>query len=186
MHTTPATALDVAEYLLEKAGPLEALKLQKLVYYSQAWSLVWEGSPAFNEEVQAWIHGPVVPELYQMHAHQTEVLAVGGHSERVSDATRACVNEVLLYYGHKSGTELRALTHAEGPWRNARGDTPENMPSTEPISRETMRSFYAGRPCGGGEPFTDVSCFSESRVRESRRELEAGKFGGLESLRSGT
>jgi uncharacterized phage-associated protein len=52
---------DVAAYILEQRGPMSAMKLQKLVYYSQAWSLVWEDRPLFREEIQAWASGPVVP-----------------------------------------------------------------------------------------------------------------------------
>lgn len=44
---------DVAAYILEHAGPLTAMKLQKLVYYSQAWQLVWEDKALFPERIEA-------------------------------------------------------------------------------------------------------------------------------------
>jgi len=43
------------------------MKLQKLVYYSQAWALVWDEEPLFTERVEAWANGPVVPDLYREH-----------------------------------------------------------------------------------------------------------------------
>ncbi len=52
-----ASCLDVAEYILREMGPVTAMKLQKLVYYSQAWSLVWDEEPIFEEEIQAWANG---------------------------------------------------------------------------------------------------------------------------------
>lgn len=56
-----ANVFDVAQYIVNKTGRISSIKLQKLVYYSKAWSLVWDDDPLFTEEVQAWAHGPVVP-----------------------------------------------------------------------------------------------------------------------------
>ena len=56
-----ATAHDVAAYILQKKGEMTAMKLQKLVYYSQAWSVVWDERPLFHEKIEAWANGPVVP-----------------------------------------------------------------------------------------------------------------------------
>ena len=63
-----ASVYDVAAYILEKQGAMTTWKLQKLVYYSQAWSLVWDDDVLFPEEIEAWANGPVVRELY--HAHR--------------------------------------------------------------------------------------------------------------------
>lgn len=65
--TTMATVFDVAKYILEKQGQMTTMKLQKLVYYSLAWSLVWDEKPLFTETVKAWANGPVVPDLYGKH-----------------------------------------------------------------------------------------------------------------------
>jgi len=62
-----ASVFDVALAILQKHGPMTAMKLQKLVYYCQAWHLVWEGRPMFRERIEAWASGPVVPELYEAH-----------------------------------------------------------------------------------------------------------------------
>ena len=55
---------NVVQYILKKAGPMSAMKLQKLVYYCQAWSLVWDEEQLFKDEIQAWANGPVAPYLY--------------------------------------------------------------------------------------------------------------------------
>ena len=60
-----ANVFDTAKYILDQKGSMSAMKLQKLCYYSQAWSLVWDDRPLFNEEFQAWANGPVCPELFQ-------------------------------------------------------------------------------------------------------------------------
>jgi uncharacterized phage-associated protein len=64
------SVLDVAAYIVQKLGPLTAMKLQKLVYYSQAWSLVWDEKPLFRERVEAWANGPVVRRLFEVHKGQ--------------------------------------------------------------------------------------------------------------------
>ena len=62
-----ASALDVAQYILDRRGPMTAMKLQKLVYYSQAWSIVWDDDVLFPERIWAWKNGPVVRELWEAH-----------------------------------------------------------------------------------------------------------------------
>ena len=64
------TVHDVAAYILNKTGEITAMKLQKLVYYSQVWSLVWDEQPLFEARIEAWANGPVIPELYNEHRGQ--------------------------------------------------------------------------------------------------------------------
>ena len=59
-----AKVKDVAQYILEKQGDMTTIKLQKLVYYCQAWALVWTEAPLFEEKIEAWANGPVTPELF--------------------------------------------------------------------------------------------------------------------------
>ena len=61
------TVFDVAKYILEQHGPTTTVKLQKLVFYCQAWSLVWDKVPIFDESIEAWANGPVVPVLFSKH-----------------------------------------------------------------------------------------------------------------------
>ena len=49
-----ASVLDAAAYMLQRCGPMTTWKLQKLVYYAQAWSLVWDDDALFDEEIEAW------------------------------------------------------------------------------------------------------------------------------------
>ncbi|WP_328689855.1 DUF4065 domain-containing protein [Streptomyces phaeochromogenes] len=72
----------VAEYILQKHAAAEpdrpamtAMKLQKLVYYCQAWHLAWEGRASFPEAIRAWASGPVCPALYELHQGHFEIEA---------------------------------------------------------------------------------------------------------------
>lgn len=66
---------DVAKYILEKCSSMTTMKLQKIVYYCQAWSLAWDDEPIFDEDFQAWANGPVCPELFKQHRGKYRIQA---------------------------------------------------------------------------------------------------------------
>jgi uncharacterized phage-associated protein len=122
-----ATVFDVAAYILEKRGEMSAGKLQKLVYYSQAWSLVWDQRPLFGERIEAWMNGPVCPGLYRVHSGLFMVRSVpGGNAGALDAAARETMDDVLDFYGGMHPQELSELTHcgtavAQGARRPAGG-----------------------------------------------------------------
>ncbi len=85
-----ATVFDVAAYILEKYGSMPAMKLRKLVYYSQAWSLVLDNAPLFNEKIEAWINSPIVPALYKHLKDEFMITPemTGGNSSALKEAQR--------------------------------------------------------------------------------------------------
>ena len=141
------SAHDVAAYILKKHGPLSAMKLQKLVYYAQAWSLVWDDRQLFAEPVEAWANGPVVRSLYDCHRGQFEVRDWRwGDPAKLDDAARETVDAVLDYYGGRNAQALSDLTHRELPWREARRDVPDGERGAAPISLATMAEYYSSLP----------------------------------------
>lgn len=142
------TVFDVAAYILEKGGEMSAMKLQKLVYYSQCWSLVWDETPLFDEGIQAWANGPVSPDLYAAHKGRFKVSpgAIGGSSAKLSDSQRATIDEVMNFYGGKSAQWLSDLTHLEAPWRLARerASVVDGENCQEPITLSDMHEYYSG------------------------------------------
>ena len=113
-----ATVHDVAAYVLKKSGPISAMKLQKLVYYSQAWSLVWDEAPLFGAPIQAWANGPVVPALYSEHKGRFKVGSWHlGKASALTEKQQSTVDAVLRFYGDKPSQWLSDLTHMEAPWR---------------------------------------------------------------------
>lgn len=62
-----ATVFDTAKYILNKMGKVSTMKLQKLCYYAQAWSIAWTEKPLFDERIEAWVNGPVFPDLFKAH-----------------------------------------------------------------------------------------------------------------------
>lgn len=145
-----ASAADVARYILDAMAPdqygrrVTAWKLQKLVYYAQAWSLVWDEEPLFDDEIQAWANGPVVRSLYDLHSGRFRLFAgdIDGTPENLTKDQRETIDIVLEHYGDKSPQYLSDLTHMEDPWRNARGDLPDGARSQRIISLEAMAEYY--------------------------------------------
>ncbi len=140
-----ANVFDVSAYILKNAGAMSAMKLQKLVYYSQAWSLVWDEKPIFSERIEAWANGPVCPELYQAHKGQFTVSKIAeGRPSRLNSDERETIDVVLKKYGSKSAPWLSDLTHKEWPWKNARRGIPSGVRSNATISHADMAEYYSG------------------------------------------
>ena len=138
-----ATAHDVAAYILRKRGEMTAMKLQKLVYYSQAWSLVWDDEPLFQDRIEAWANGPVVPALYNEHRGKFKVDSwEKGNPEKLGDKQRKSVDAVLRYYGDRSSQWLSDLTHREDPWLDARQGLGPGERGTRVISLASMAEYY--------------------------------------------
>jgi uncharacterized phage-associated protein len=138
-----ASAHDVAAYILDQHGSMSAMKLQKLVYYSQAWHLVWEEEPLFEEGIQAWANGPIVRELYDVHRGQFTVKHwPEGDAANLSEDERTSIDAILIHYGDKSAAWLSEATHREDPWRDARDDLGPGDRSSREITMAAMAEYY--------------------------------------------
>lgn len=134
------TVFDVAAYILQQRGTMTTWKLQKLVYYSQAWSLVWDDNALFPEEIQAWDNGPVVPVLYAEHRGKFRVSGLDkGDPSALNSVQKETVDAVLRDYGNKTSQWLSDLTHAEGPWKNAR----KSLIRSPRITEKSLFSYYS-------------------------------------------
>lgn len=145
-----ASVCDVATYVLDKQGSVSTMKLQKLVFYSQALHLVQHGTPLFNDRIEAWANGPVVPSLFSKHRGKF-VISRGFfgplRSCALSSEEVAPIDRVLRILGPWTGADLSALTHGEEPWRAAREGLAPTAPSKNEISQESIRTFYGSPRC---------------------------------------
>ena len=148
IHTSPPPQVslnvhDVAAYILKKQGEMSAMKLQKLVYYSQAWSLVWDEQPLFKAKIEAWANGPVVRALYDKHRGQFSVKQWSdGDRTKVTGEAKKTIDSVLSFYGDKSGQWLSELTHKERPWLDARKGLSDDDRSNHEISPAALAEYY--------------------------------------------
>lgn len=134
---------DVAKYFLTKVDEEEGeaitnLKLQKLAYYAQSAHLAFHGSPLFSETLEAWKHGPVVPELYRAYkdcgsSPLPKTTSVGEVDYGVGE--RKLMDDVYTFFGQFAAWKLRDMTHQETPWKEA-------YPTQGVISHTSMRDYF--------------------------------------------
>jgi uncharacterized phage-associated protein len=147
---------ELSQTILNKIGGVSHLKLQKLIYYIEAWHLAILDEPLINDEFEAWLHGPVIRSIYAKYVGNGFNMYDGlsfdkGQAEEHSAAIEAklhadqneLISDVLAEYGDKSDYHLECLTHSEEPWIEARKGVAQGEASRNIISKETMKRFYA-------------------------------------------
>lgn len=148
MNTQIATADQISDFLLsecrERGEVLTNLKLQKLLYYAQAWHLALFDKPIFEEDFQAWVHGPVSPSQYKRFKDYKwmPILEEGITRPNLSADLEKHLMEIIDSFGTESATALELMTHSERPWLDARGDLPHDANSEAIISKEAMQTYY--------------------------------------------
>ncbi|MCD4655071.1 DUF4065 domain-containing protein [bacterium] len=137
-------AMDITSYFLscvdEEAGDfMTNMKLQKLLYYAQGFSLALFDKPLFEEIIKAWEHGPVVPSVYHYFKDNGsgpikihDPIDLEKYPKEVQDL----LDEVYQVYGCYSASYLRTMTHAEPPWKN----TPRNEEITHSLLIEYFKT----------------------------------------------
>lgn len=141
-------AIDVAEEVLRALRePVNSVVLEKVLYYCQAWSLVWRRRvPIFPQRIEAWANGPVVPSVYACHRQHGWVRAgeIVPEPRPLDPQERDVVAAVAPFYAAFGADGLITLSHGERPWRIARhraGVGPGER-SNEVILLEDMADFY--------------------------------------------
>lgn len=142
------TANGVADYLLwfakEHGDILTPLKLQKLMFYADAWHMVLnDGEELVKQPFEAWVHGPVLRDIYfRFNHYRWNPITQDVSRPDLSQKLQSFLNDVYKVFGGFSGYELEQLTHQEQPWRAARGDLAPDASCTEAIDKKLTRAFY--------------------------------------------
>lgn len=122
----PYPAKTIARWLIAWAetdgDEISNLKLQKLLYYAQGHYLGERHAVLFFDEIQAWSHGPVVPDVYHAYKdHGSASLILPDDDPFTWDDVDLDTSEFLSAiwntYGGYSAGRLRSMTHEEPPWR---------------------------------------------------------------------
>lgn len=146
-----AQVADVAKYILttRTAQKLSttAYALQKILYYCQAWMLVAQGRKLFDNDIEAWDQGPVVPEVFRRYCRGRHFVfpseISGADPERLALDERTLIDSILDLYkddeGDHLGDFLAENSHQEDPWIKARQSDKKN----EVITAESMVDYYS-------------------------------------------
>lgn len=148
---TMTTAANVTSYLVKKCidegNPLTNKRLQKLLYYIQAWHLAINSEPIFDDKIEAWIHGPAIRSIYETYKSfvANPINSVLNIGEKLEDKTILFIDKIVKAYSAYDTATLEYMTHAEAPWQNARKGLESNESSNNEITQESMRTYYAKR-----------------------------------------
>lgn len=140
-----ASVFDVARYILHKRGRMSAWKLQKLCYYAQAWQLAWTDHEMFPEDFEAWRNGPVCRELFYEHQGKFSVEEndlLKGDTSALTDDEIESIDIIDRGYGECEPYELREQARSEPPWKDARGDLPDDASCETVITKDSMIGYY--------------------------------------------
>ncbi|MEG4850226.1 DUF4065 domain-containing protein [Microcoleus sp. B5-D4] len=126
---------------------INAYKLQKLMYYAQAWYLGVYGKPLFDADFEAGIHGPVIPDLLEKYQRQFSWEAITEKIEqpKLPQKIGEFIEEVADAYFEYDDATLERMICSEKPWQEARGDLPRDESCHGIISHESMKKYYSGR-----------------------------------------
>jgi uncharacterized phage-associated protein len=144
----------VADFLIQlvdrtSGDSINLFKLQKMVYYAQAWHLTLYEQPLFDDEFEAWVHGPVSPELHRRFRHFDSqpigLEAVDTDTTKLDVSVRDFLDEVWTVYGKYSVPYLEKMSHDESPWQDVRVGLAPDVRGNRVITQEAMCKFYSQR-----------------------------------------
>ena len=129
------------------------LKLQKLLYYVQAWSLGILKVKFINTKFEAWVHGPVCRDLYdRFKTNKTlyspisvDDIIIQNPEELIDEEDIKFINFILENYAGFSGAELETMTHNESPWKETRQGLSPMQSSHKEIKDDLMKTYYGAK-----------------------------------------
>lgn len=132
---------DIANYVLSKES-MTHKKLQKVSFYIYSWALIHFREKVINTSFQAWVHGPVSPELYLEYKgygykkiNDYSIVSIDGDLKMISD-------KVISFYSEFTGNDMEIKTHLEDPWKISRGDSLKYQPSNNKIEETAIIDYY--------------------------------------------
>ena len=145
----------MAKYVCLKIGAMSHLKLQKLLYYCYALHLSYFDEELFEENFEAWVHGPVSRTLWDtvkkhslLHSDIKYTLEKGEddpiklvQSVLTSDQLQL-IDDTLDKLGKLNGFELENMTHSEQPWNEARIGYKEGDRCGVILKKDSIQSYY--------------------------------------------
>lgn len=136
---------EVVGYLLFQCEDITPLALQKALYYVQGLYYVFMSTFLFDDDCEAWVHGPVYRDIYNRYSNYRFDPIEGEKDFDVSiftNAEKAVIDSVTQYFCCYSGKILECFTHSEMPWLKTRGNLPAEAHSNRIISKELIGEYF--------------------------------------------
>jgi uncharacterized phage-associated protein len=157
----------------EESDPLTNLRLQKLLYYAQAWSLVLRETELFPEEIRAWRYGPVVEEVYQTLPSGKCAACVPpdafAKAPNLDADDAAFLKSFWEAYSQYSASQLYRMTHSEMPWKNTLGKLAPSDNGNDLIPVGLLDEFFSKQEVPA--PLAEYCHELRRREEEAERKL---------------
>ena len=135
-------ALTIAKWIINKIHP-EPLKLQKLLYLAQGYSYAFYDRPLFNDELEAWVHGPVVRKVYNIFKnYQHNSIDTNFEIEELDDEAKDVLNYVINHFAKYDAKYLEKLSHEQEPWILSREGLDPDERNDKTIAKETIANYF--------------------------------------------
>lgn len=135
-------ALTIAKWFINKLHP-EPLKLQKLLYLAQGYSYAFYDRPLFNDELEGWVHGPVVSQIYHMFKnYQYNCIDLSYEMEELDDEATDVLNYVVNKFSKYDSKYLEELSHNQEPWILSRDGLDPDERSDKTILKENIANYF--------------------------------------------
>lgn len=153
MNLARVDSRELANYILAKVGPMNHLKLQKLLYYVEAYHLAYFDTSIIDDDFEAWLHGPVSRKIWDHMKESANIYDLINCPEDKNDIANdfkntitedqlGLINDVLEEYGKESSYRLECMTHDEDPWKKAREGYAPGDKCEAIIDKGLMQKFY--------------------------------------------
>lgn len=135
----------VANYLIENCKDITHLSLQKALYYIQGFFYAFNGTFLFDEDCEAWVHGPVYRVIYDKYKNyiydpleNEQTLEVDSFNSLEKVVLESVVKNICCY----SGKILEEFTHSEIPWIETRGILERTDKTNAVIKKELISEYF--------------------------------------------
>lgn len=135
-------ALTIAKWIINKIHP-EPLKLQKLLYLAQGYSYAFYDRPLFNDEIEGWVHGPVIRSVYNIFKdYQYNSINITYEIDELDQEAEDVLNYVLDHFSKYDAKFLEKLSHEQEPWQLSRAGLDPDERSDKTISKESIANYF--------------------------------------------
>jgi len=149
---SPDKVFQIANYFIKKAQEdkkeISNKKLQKLLYYSQAWNYTLLDKKLFDEKIEAWVHGPAIRSVYKRFSNfgwqdlASKVQVSDSDFSDINSDEKELLDKIWEVYGKHHADYLEMLSHSEDPWQEARKGLEPYQASDKAITLTSMKRYY--------------------------------------------
>lgn len=132
----------IAKWIINKIHP-EPLKLQKLLYLAQGYSFAFYDRPLFYNEIEGWVHGPVVPDVYNLYKdYKYNPITISYENVKLDKEAEDVLQYVINKYSKYVAKYLEKITHNQEPWQDAREGLDPDERSDKTISKLNIANYF--------------------------------------------